>query len=61
MTLPPDVTHRFQNLMAIVIGYANLLEEEFPADDPKRADVAEIRLAATAASALSLEHSEPPS
>ena len=56
MSLPPDLAHRLQNLMAIIVGYANLLEEELAPDDPKRADVAEIRQAAATAGSLILEY-----
>lgn len=59
MTLPPEFTHQIQNYMAIIIGYAGLLEEELAADDPKRRDVIEIRQAAEAATALVLSHSQP--
>ena len=44
--------HDMKNMLGIVIGYANLLLNEIPADDPKRADVDEIRKAGESAIAL---------
>ena len=41
--------HDMKNYLGIVIGYANLLLEEMPAGDPRRADVDEIRKAGNAA------------
>ena len=41
--------HDMKNYLGIVIGYANLLLEDMPADDPRRADVDEIRRAGNAA------------
>lgn len=38
--------HQLRNLLAIVIGYANLLEEEMAPDDRRRADLQEILKAA---------------
>lgn len=40
-----DVEHRLRNYLAIVLGYANLLLEDLPAEDPKRQDVLEIQQA----------------
>ena len=37
--------HDMKNLVGIVIGYSHLLLDEMPADDPKRADLDEIRKA----------------
>lgn len=50
-----------KNMLGIIIGYSNLLLEEIPAGDPKRADVDEIRKAGENALAL-LEnwHAPPP-
>ena len=44
--------HDMKNMLGIVIGYSNLLLDEMPADDPKRADVDEIRKAGENAVAL---------
>jgi signal transduction histidine kinase len=41
--------HDMKNYLGIVLGYANLLLEEMPADDPRRADLDEIRKAGDAA------------
>ena len=41
-----------KNLLGIVIGYANLLLDETPPDEPRRADLDEIRKAAEGALAL---------
>lgn len=48
----PDFEHALKNYIAIVLGYANLLLDEMPADDHRRADVLEIHNAAEAAAAL---------
>jgi len=44
--------HDMKNLLGIVIGYANLLLDETPPDEPRRADLDEIRKAAEGALAL---------
>ena len=41
-----------KNLMGIIIGYSNLLLAETLADDPKRADLDEIRKAGESAVVL---------
>jgi hypothetical protein len=41
-----------KNMLGIVIGYSNLLLDDMGADDPKRADVDEIRKAGEKAVAL---------
>lgn len=46
-----------KNMLGIVIGYSNLLLEETPADDARRADLEEIRKAGEAALALLQEWS----
>ena len=51
--------HQLRNLLAIVIGYANLLQEEMPPDDSRRADLQEILTAAERA--IELLSSEGPS
>jgi signal transduction histidine kinase len=37
--------HDMKNMLGIVIGFSELLLDDLAADDPKRADVAEIRKA----------------
>ena len=44
--------HDMKNMLGIVIGYANLVLDDMPDDDPRRPDVDEIRKAGE--SALSL-------
>jgi signal transduction histidine kinase len=44
--------HDMKNLMGIIVGYSNLLLDEMPADDPKRADLDEIRKAGESAVVL---------
>jgi signal transduction histidine kinase len=44
--------HDMKNLLGIVIGYANLLLDEMPAGDSRRADVEEIKKAGDGALAL---------
>ena len=44
--------HDMKNLMGIVLGYSNLLLDEMAPDDPKRADLDEIRQAGESAVAL---------
>ena len=48
----PRFVHDMKNMLGIVIGYSNLLLDDMPADDPKRADVDEIRKAGENAVAL---------
>ena len=45
MTKGLEFEHDMKNALGIVVGYANLLLSEMPEDDPKRADVEEIRKA----------------
>jgi hypothetical protein len=47
-----NLEHALKNYIAIVLGYADLLLEEMPADDPRLEDMREIHKAATAAAAL---------
>jgi hypothetical protein len=49
--------HDMKNYLGIVVGYANLMLDEMPADDPLRADLDEIRKAANAALARLAEFS----
>lgn len=53
----PSFVHDMKNMLGIVIGYSNLLLEETPADDARRADLEEIRKAGEAALALLQEWS----
>ena len=46
------LVHDMKNMLGIVIGYSNLLLDDMTADDPKRADVDEIRKAGEGAVAL---------
>ena len=48
----PDFEHALKNYIAIILGYADLLLEEMPPDDPRVADMREIHKAASAAAAL---------
>jgi signal transduction histidine kinase len=41
-----NLDHQMRNLLSIIIGYANLLEEGMPADDARREDLREILRAA---------------
>ena len=49
MTDPADVDQALMNHLAIVLGFSQLLLQEATLDDPRRADLAEIHKAATAA------------
>jgi hypothetical protein len=42
----PDILHRLKNDMGIIIGFCDLLIADFPADDPRRADLVEVHRAA---------------
>ena len=37
--------HDMKNFLGIIIGFSNLLLDELPAEDPRRADLDEIRKA----------------
>jgi hypothetical protein len=50
--LESDVIHQFKNHLAIIVGFCDLLVEEIPEGDPKRADLLEIHKAGRAAMAL---------
>ena len=47
-----NVIHRLKNDLAIIVGFCDLLIEEFPDGDPRRADLLEIHRAAQDAIAL---------
>jgi signal transduction histidine kinase len=50
--LAGGVAHDFNNVLTAIFGYADLLLDQFPIDDPRRADVQEIRRSAERAAAL---------
>ena len=50
--LAGGVAHDFNNVLTAIFGYTDLLIEQFAIDDPRRADVAEIRRSAERAAAL---------
>ncbi len=52
MNVDRKFVHDMKNMLGIIIGYSTLLLDEMPADDPRRADVDEIRKAGDAAVAL---------
>jgi two-component system cell cycle sensor histidine kinase/response regulator CckA len=50
--LAGGVSHDFNNILTAITGFSDLLLEDLAPGDPKRADVEEIRAAATRAAAL---------
>jgi hypothetical protein len=50
--LAGGVAHDFNNVLTAILGYADLLMDEFTEDDPRRADLQEIRRAADRAAGL---------
>ena len=61
MSADRKFVHDMKNMLGIVIGFSNLLLDEMTADDPRRADVDEIRKAGENALALLDEwQSAPP-
>lgn len=52
--MPGDslVLHQFKNHLSVIIGFCDLMLSDLAGDDPKRADLTEIRKAAMAALAL---------
>jgi two-component system cell cycle sensor histidine kinase/response regulator CckA len=50
--LAGGVAHDFNNVLAAIFGYSDLLLEQFTVDDPRRADVQEIRRSAERAAGL---------
>jgi len=59
VTNETEFEHEFKNYLAIILGYADLLLEEMPADDPRAEDLSEIHKAATAAVVLLNNHWGP--
>ena len=49
MTNRGGVQHALTNYLAIILGFSELLLQDLPASDPRRADLEEIHKAATAA------------
>jgi signal transduction histidine kinase len=52
-----QLEHQMRNLLSIIIGYANLMEESLPSDDSRREDLREILRAAQQAIDLLTEDS----
>jgi signal transduction histidine kinase len=55
--------HDLNNQLAVILNYATFVIEDTPADDPRREDLLEIKLAAERARDVVLEllQPEPPS
>ena len=49
MTDANGLQHTLTNYLAIILGFSELLIQDMPARDPRRADLDEIHKAATAA------------
>jgi signal transduction histidine kinase len=47
--------HELNNVLAVVVSYAELLEAEIPEDDARRADAVEIEQAARRAATIAVE------
>jgi signal transduction histidine kinase len=47
-----SIAHDFNNLLTAILGYAEMLRESLPADDPGRQDAIEIQRAGSRATAL---------
>jgi len=50
--LAGGIAHDFNNLLTVITGYTDLLLSQMPADDPRQADLQEIRRAADRAATL---------
>jgi signal transduction histidine kinase len=50
--LAGGVAHDFNNILSAIFGYVDLLLDQFASDDPRRADVEEIRRSAERAAGL---------
>ncbi|MBI4886938.1 MAG: hypothetical protein HY824_07590 [Acidobacteria bacterium] len=44
--------HEFKNQLSVIVGFCDLLLRDLPEDDPKRADILEMRKAGHTAIAL---------
>jgi hypothetical protein len=49
MNIDPVRVHHLKNKLAVILGFCEVLLSEMPADDPHRADVAQIQEAGKAA------------
>ena len=47
-----SLMHAFKNHLSVIIGFCDLLLRDLPEDDPKRADILEMRKAGHTAIAL---------
>ena len=59
MSVDSKFVHDMKNMLGIVIGFSTLLLDDMAPDDPRRADVDEIRKAGENALAL-LDQWQPP-
>lgn len=50
--LAGGVAHDFNNILTTILAYSSFLQDNLPADDPKRADVHEIQISAQRAASL---------
>ena len=50
--------HEFKNHLSVIVGFCDLLLRDLPKDDPKRADILEMRKAGQSAIALLPQLSE---
>jgi two-component system cell cycle sensor histidine kinase/response regulator CckA len=50
--LTAGVAHDFNNLLSVIVGYSTLVGDELPADDPRKADLMEIKEAGERAAEL---------
>lgn len=46
------VVHQIRNYLSVIVGFCDLLLDEYPESDRKRSDIVEIHKAATAAMTL---------
>ena len=49
ITADSPLLHEFKNHLSVIVGFCDLLLRELPGDDPKRADILEMRKAGHAA------------
>ena len=52
MSLDSSALHALSNHLAVILGFIELVLSETPADDPRRADLMEIRDAAVEAAKI---------